>query len=128
MDWLQNRQRVLDAIVASIEAPVKNITQEAPLNLHAPKIVEDKAKVIKPVAMKAGSGERKDIDCVENTILVNGEEQVALPLDAIKLASNRVLGYQRRTQRIDNAITRSVGRLIATHQIVRDGDMLKMSK
>ena len=62
---------------------------------------------------------------IDKVVLQIVNEQIAIPLDGIKLAANRMLGYQRRTTRIDNAITRSVARLISAKQILRDGDTLK---
>ena len=132
VDWLQHRQRVIDAIVEAIEsdAPVASqVTQD--MNLKAPKIVAEKVKTPKPAALKGTSGEKRDIDDIpdaeiDRVVLQVVKEQVALPLDAIKLAANRMLGYQRRTVRIDNAITRSVARLISSKQIQRDGDNIKI--
>ena len=131
VDWMQNRQRVLDSIVAAIETDgnTKDATA-APLNLSAPKIVEEKAKAIKPAAVMSKTGERRDIDDIpedkiDAVVLQIVKEQIAIPLDGIKLAANRMLGYTRRTQRIDNAITRSVARLIASKQIHRDGETIK---
>ncbi len=131
IDWLQNRQRAIATIVAAIEGTSdKPSTPSAPLNLAAPTIVEEKAKAVKPAAVVSKTGERRDIDDIaENKIdavvLQVVKEQIALPLDGIKLAANRMLGYSRRTQRIDNAITRSVARLIASKQIIRDGETIK---
>ena len=131
VDWLQNRQRVLDGIVSAIET--RGNTKEgtaAPLNLTAPKIVEEKAKAVKPAAMMKGTTEKRDIDDIpddkiDKVVLQIVKEQIAIPLDGIKLAANRMLGYNRRTQRIDNAITRSVARLISSHQVLRDGETIK---
>ena len=132
VDWLQHRQRVIDAIVEAIEsdAPIASQAAQA-LNLKAPKIVAEKVKTPKPAALKGTSGEKRDIDDIpdaeiDRVVLQVVKEQVALPLDAIKLAANRMLGYQRRTVRIDNAITRSVARLISSKQIQRDGDNIKI--
>jgi len=129
IDWLQNRQRVLDTIVAAIETR-KTTTKTEPLNLTSPKIVEEKAKAVKPVAITGKDGTKRDIDdipeaTIDKVVLQIVKEQIAIPLDGIKLAANRMLGYQRRTTRIDNAITRSVARLIASHQVLRDGDNIK---
>ena len=132
VDWLQHRQRVIDAIVEAIEsdAPIASQAAQA-LNLKAPKIVAEKVKTPKPAALKGTSGEKRNIDDIpdaeiDRVVLQVVKEQVALPLDAIKLAANRMLGYQRRTVRIDNAITRSVARLISSKQIQRDGDNIKI--
>ena len=129
IDWLQNRQRVLDTIVAAIETR-KTTTKAAPLTLTQPKIVEEKAKAVKPAAIVSKDGTKRDIDdipdaTIDKVVLQIVNEQIAIPLDGIKLAANRMLGYQRRTTRIDNAITRSVARLISAKQILRDGDTLK---
>ena len=129
IDWLQNRQRVLDTIVAAIETR-KTATKAAPLTLTQPKIVEEKAKAVKPAAIVSKDGTKRDIDdipdaTIDKVVLQIVNEQIAIPLDGIKLAANRMLGYQRRTTRIDNAITRSVARLISAKQILRDGDTLK---
>ena len=131
VDWMQNRQRVLDSIVAAIETD--STTKEAaaaPLNLSAPKIVEEKAKTVKPAALMKGTTEKRDIDDIPDdkidaVVLQIVKEQIAIPLDGIKLAANRMLGYTRRTPRIDNAITRGVARLIASKQILREGDNIK---
>ena len=129
VDWLQNRQRVLDTIVAAIETR-KTTTKAEPLNLTSPKIVEEKAKAVKPAAVTGKDGAKRDIDdipdaTIDKAVLQIVKEQIAIPLDGIKLAANRMLGYQRRTTRIDNAITRSVARLIASKQVLRDGETIK---
>ncbi|MBR0273684.1 MAG: DUF4011 domain-containing protein [Bacteroidaceae bacterium] len=131
VDWLQNRQRVLDTIVAAIETR-KTTTKAEPLNLTSPKIVEEKAKAVKPAAVTGKDGAKRDIDdipdaTIDKAVLQIVKEQIAIPLDGIKLAANRMLGYQRRTTRIDNAITRSVARLIASKQVLRDGETIKVN-
>ena len=130
VDWLQNRQRVIDAIVEAIEIKQTGTKSNEPLNLAAPKIVAETAKAPKPVALKAKTGERRDIeeipdDKIDAVVLQVVKEQIAIPLDGVKLAANRMLGYTRRTVKIDNAITRSVVRLIKSGQILRDGETIK---
>ena len=132
VDWMQNRQRVIDAIVAAIEGNGPAKPQAAPLGLAAPTIVAEKTKAPKPIAVKASTGEKRDIDeipedKIDAVVLQVIKEQLSLSLDDIKLAANRVLGYTRRTTRIDNAITRSVARLISSKQIIRDGENLKIN-
>jgi hypothetical protein len=132
VDWMQNRQRVIDAIVAAIEGNGPAKPQAAPLSLAAPTIVAEKTKAPKPIAVKASTGEKRDIDEIpedktDAVVLQVIKEQLSLSLDDIKLAANRVLGYTRRTTRIDNAITRSVARLISSKQIIRDGENLKIN-
>ena len=132
VDWMQNRQRVIDAIVAAIEGNGTAKPQAAPLSLAAPTIVAEKTKAPKPIAVKASTGEKRDIDeipedKIDAVVLQVIKEQLSLSLDDIKLAANRVLGYTRRTTRIDNAITRSVARLISSKQIIRDGENLKIN-
>ncbi|MBR1800147.1 MAG: DUF4011 domain-containing protein [Bacteroidaceae bacterium] len=129
VDWLQHRQRTLDAIVQAIEGTADGKARQ-PQSLAAPRIVEEKPKAVKPVALKS-NGEKRDIDeiaddAIDKAVLQVVTEQVALPLDAIKLAANRLLGYQRRTTRIDNAITRSVARLIKSGQLLNDGETIKL--
>jgi len=130
IDWMQNRQRVLDAIIAAIETNSTKTNNTAPLNLTAPKIVAETAKATKPLAVKSKTGEKRDIDeipddKIDAIVLQVVKEQIAIPLDGIKLAANRMLGYTRRTTRIDNAITRSVARLISNKKVLRDGDTIK---
>lgn len=130
IDWLQNRQRVLDTIVAAIEGDDSSRSKTVRLNLSNPSIIENKAKTQKPLALKANTGQTRDIDeipedKIDGIVLQVVKEQVAIPLDGIKLAANRMLGYSRRTTRIDNAITRSVARLIAAKQVTRDGETIK---
>lgn len=131
IDWMQHRQRVLDSIVQAIEASAPIDLQEVyPLNLAAPIVIEEKAKALRPAAVKASTGECRDIDeipeaTIDKVVLEVIKQQVALPLEAIKLAANRAMGYKRRTTRIDNAITRSVGRLIADKRVLREGDNIR---
>ena len=130
IDWMQNRQRVLDAIVSAIETKGSAQKNDAPLNLTNPKIVAETAKAPKPVAVKNSTGEKRDIDeipdsKIDEVVLQVVKEQIAIPLDGIKLAANRMLGYTRRTTKIDNAITRSVARLLKSGQITREGETLK---
>ena len=131
VDWMQNRQRVLEAIVQAIEgsgAPAAKDNE--PLALEPPRIIEVKAQAVRPV-VKNKIGEPKIDICripeshIDKTVLQVVQQQVALPVDAVKLAANRMLGYQRRTQRIDNAIVLSLGRLIAAGKVLRDGDIIK---
>ncbi|MCR4994925.1 MAG: hypothetical protein K6A32_06055 [Bacteroidales bacterium] len=122
VDWMQNRQRVIESIVRAIEASDNTSPAKEPLRLSEPKIVAEKVKTVKPFALKGTKGERRDIDEISETdidevVLEVIRQQVSLPLDAIKLSANRMLGYQRRTIRIDNAITRSVARLIAGKRV-----------
>ena len=130
IDWMQNRQRVLDAIVSAIETKGSAQKNDAPLNLTNPKIVAETVKAPKPVAVKNSTGEKRDIDeipdsKIDEVVLQVVKEQIAIPLDGIKLAANRMLGYTRRTTKIDNAITRSVARLLKSGQITREGETLK---
>ena len=130
IDWMQNRQRVLDAIVDAIESKGPAKKNDEPLNLTSPKIVEVSAKATKPVAVKNKTGEKLDIDeipddKIDAIVLQVVKEQIAIPLDGIKLAANRMMGYTRRTVKIDNAITRSVARLLKSGQITREGETIK---
>ena len=130
IDWMQNQKRVLENIVSAIETKGTGPKTEAPLNLTNPKIVEESVKAHKPLAVKTGSGEKRDINeipesKIDELVLQVIKEQIAIPLDGIKLAANRMLGYTRRTVKTDNAITRSVARLIASKQVLRDGDIIK---
>ena len=131
VDWLQNRQRVIDAIIDAIEIKQTGNNDNAPLNLATPKIVAETSKAPKPVALKAKTGERRDIDeipedKIDAVVLQVVKEQIAIPLDGVKLAANRMLGYTRRTVKIDNAITRSVARLLKSKQVLLDGDIIKI--
>ena len=131
VDWMQHRQRVIDSIVKAIESDNPTQTTQ-PLSLKTPHIIEEKVKTPKPPALKGKNGEKRDIDDIheveiDRIVLQVVKEQVALPLDAIKLAANRMLGYQRRTQRIDNAISLSVARLVANRLIMRDGENFKLT-
>lgn len=130
IDWMQNRQRVLDAIVDAIESKGPAKKNDEPLNLTSPKIVEVSTKATKPVAVKTKTGEKRDIDeipdeKIDAIVLQVVKEQIAIPLDGIKLAANRMMGYTRRTVKIDNAITRSVARLLKSGQITREGETIK---
>ncbi|MCR5819756.1 MAG: DUF4011 domain-containing protein [Bacteroidaceae bacterium] len=129
VDWFQHRQRVIDSIVQALSGDAPAAAN--PLSLKAPQIVQDKVTTSKPPALKGKREGKRDIDElheveIDRIVYQVVKEQVALPLDAIKLAANRMLGYQRRTPRIDNAISLSVGRLIASHLIIKEGDNYKL--
>ncbi len=124
VDWLQHRQRVLFSIKSAIEARAVTPAASEGINLKAPQIVAEKTKVTTPAALKGMKEGRRDIDDIaeseiDRVVLQVISSQVSITLDGIKLAANRMLGYQRRTTRIDNAITRSVARLIAQKKVKR---------
>ncbi|MBO4801961.1 MAG: hypothetical protein J5545_08890 [Bacteroidaceae bacterium] len=132
VDWMQNRQRVLDAIVKALE--VKGSTSVAdtePLNLSSPKIIEEKAPKSTPAATLVSQPDSTiDIDkvpvqAIDDAILQVVSQQVALPVEDLLRAANRLLGYKRRTQRIDTAIMKRVAALIVAKRILRDGENVK---
>lgn len=132
VDWMQHRQRVLDAIVKAIEVPAKEQpTDDGPLNLTAPKIVAEKPVQAKQAALVSGTGDSKrDISDIkpaelDAAILHVVSQQVALPYEALLRAATRQLGYGRRTPRIDTALTRRIASLIVEKKILRDGDNIK---
>ena len=133
IDWMQNRQRVLEGIVQALEMkdsqPVAN---SEPLNLTAPKIVEEKVSTPAPAAtlLSTSKDEKADIDDIpERTLdaallqVVNA--QVALPLEDLLRSATRQLGYPRRTKRIDAALMKRIGVLIVQKRILRDGENIK---
>lgn len=132
IDWMQNRQRVLEGIVQALEVkdnqPVAN---SEPLALKTPTIVEEKVPAVTPAANKFSStNEKADIDDIpektlDDTILHVVTGQVSLPVEDLLRAATRQLGYARRTKRIDAALMKRIGVLIVGRRILRDGDNIK---
>ena len=132
VDWMQNRQRVLDAIVQAIEDPASTpIANTAPLNLTPPAIVTETPRRVTPppAAIKGNPDSKKaieDIDpaVIDATILRVVQEQVALPTEDLLRATNRLLGYARRSPRFDAIVTRRIASLIVEKKVRRDGDKI----
>lgn len=133
IDWMQNRQRVLEAIVQALEVkgsqPVAN---SSPLNLKAPNIVEEKVSSPAPAAtlLATNKDEKADIDeipekALDEAILQVVNAQIALPLEDLLRAATRQLGYPRRTKRIDAALMKRIGTLIVAKKVLRDGENIK---
>ena len=129
IDWLQHRQRVIDTIVSHIDGSAPQ-DKSATLTLREPTIVANRTQTMRPAAIAAGTGAKRDIASIpagqiDEAVMQVVQDQVALSVDDIRLAANRLMGYSRRTMRIDNAITRSVARLVASGRVIRDGDIIK---
>ena len=131
VDWMQNRQRVLETIVHAIEENKSSSQDDGPLNLTTPKIVEEKTKQAAPAAtLLAKTDGKADIDdipvqMVDEAILQVVNTQVALPLEDLLRAATRQLGYARRTKRIDTTLVKRIGSLIVEKKILRDGENIK---
>ncbi len=132
IDWMQNRQRVLDAIVRAIEDPTSTaVSNTEPLNLVQPTIVTEKPQkaTTPPAFIKGNTDTKKDIGdidpaVIDATILQVVQEQVALPTEDLLRATNRLLGYTRRSPRFDAAVTRRIASLIVEKKVRRDGDKI----
>ena len=133
IDWMQNRQRVLDNIVQALEVKDSQpIANSEPLNLKAPKIVEEKVSTTAPAAtlLASSKDEKADIDDIpekslDDAILQVVNAQIALPREDLLRAATRQLGYSRRTKRIDAALMRRIGYLIVNKKILNDGEVIK---
>ena len=132
IDWMQNRQRVLEAIVQALEVKDSEpIANSEPLNLKAPKIIEETVRSTPPASsLLASANQRADIDDIPDKTLDDAllrvvREQVALPLEDLLRSTTRQLGYPRRTKRIDAALMKRIGILIVGKRILRDGDNIK---
>ena len=132
IDWMQNRQRVLEAIVQALEVKDSEpIANSEPLYLKAPKIIEETVRSMPPASsLLASANQRADIDDIPDKTLDDAllrvvREQVALPLEDLLRSTTRQLGYPRRTKRIDAALMKRIGILIVGKRILRDGDNIK---
>ena len=132
VDWLQNRQRVLENIVQALEVKESQpVADTEPLKLKSPKIVEEQVSIAPPAALLyPNKDEKADIDDVptkalDEIILQVVNAQVALPLEDLLRAATRQLGYGRRSKRIDAALMKRIGMLIVAGRILRDGDNIK---
>jgi very-short-patch-repair endonuclease len=133
VDWLQNRQRVMERIRQLLQSEESTtVADSQPLNLQTPEIVAEKsASTAKPAtAAGASSDEKADIDdlpasTLDKTLLQVVNAQVALPVEDLLRAATRQLGYSRRTKRIDAALMKRIGALIVAGKILRDGERIK---
>ena len=133
IDWMQNRQRVLEAIVQALEVKGSHpVANSSPLNLKAPTIVEEKVSTAAPSAtlLANNKNEKADIDAIpsttlDETILQVVNAQIALPLEDLLRTATRLLGYARRTKRIDAVLMKRIGALIVARKILRDGENIK---
>ena len=132
VDWLQNRQRVLENIVQALEVKESQpVAATEPLKLKSPKIVEEQVSIAPPAALLyPNKDEKADIDDVptkalDEIILQVVNAQVALPLEDLLRAATRQLGYGRRSKRIDAALMKRIGMLIVAGRILRDGESIK---
>lgn len=133
VDWLQNRQRVMERIRQSLQTEESaTVADSQPLNLQTPEIVAEKAaSAAKPAIPKgASSDEKADIDdlstsTLDDALLQVVNTQVALPVEDLLRAATRQLGYSRRTKRIDAALMKRIGALIVAGKILRDGERIK---
>ena len=135
VDWMRNRQRVIDTIVKAIEEARAGIkpAEAKPLQLAEPKIVANRqpAQPARPAALRSNSDTKVDITdlkpaVIDREIMKIVNELVALPFDELLRVTTKQLGYARRSQRMDAVITRRIASLIVEKQIMRDGDTIKL--
>ena len=133
VDWMQNRQRVLQGIVQALETEDSNsVADSQPLQLAAPTIIKDKVRTIRPVATLRATGSDTIADIsriperdIDKAILQVVNTQVSLPVEDLLRAATRQLGYARRSKRIDAVLMRRIGALIVEQRILRDGENIK---
>jgi very-short-patch-repair endonuclease len=144
VDWLMNKEAVMDRIKKCLtEKPaskeekskeaVKTATPKAntaasplPFAVNADEIVKPKA-LEKPAILKKIEAEgSKPIDKmkredIEEIVRFAVEQQVAIPLDDLKRQASKMMGYPRRTPKIDAAIELAIAMLIDKGVLTEEG-------
>ena len=149
VDWLMNKEAVMDRIKKCLtEKPaskeekskeaVKTATPKAnttasplPFAVNADEIVKPKA-LEKPAILKKIEAEgSKPIDKmkredIEEIVRFAVEQQVAIPLDDLKRQASKMMGYPRRTPKIDAAIELAIAMLIDKGVLTEEGGNMMM--
>ena len=111
VDWYGNHQQVVDRLLKRLDDIKNNVKQEAAASEEAKKIASQ-AFTLKGMVMEKKEEyklpwryEHKDISEIPV------EEAVSIPIDELKRLTVKLMGFSRRTQRIDRAVELAVKRL-----------------
>ena len=122
VDWYGNHQQVVDRLLKRLDDIKNNVKQEAAASEEAKKIASQ-AFSLKGMAMEKKEEyklpwryEHKDIseipvEEVQKAVLYNVKGAVSIPMDELKRLTVKLMGFSRRTQRIDRAVELAVTRL-----------------
>jgi very-short-patch-repair endonuclease len=149
VDWLMNKEAVMDRIKKCLtEKPaskeekskeaVKTATPKAntaasplPFAVNADEIVKPKALEKPAILNKIEAEGSKPIDKmkredIEEIVRFAVEQQVAIPLDDLKRQASKMMGYPRRTPKIDAAIELAIAMLIDKGVLTEEGGNMMM--
>lgn len=122
VDWYGNHQQVIDRLLKRLDDIKNNVKQEAAASEEAKKIASQ-AFTLKGMKMEKKEEyrlpwryEHKDIaeiptEEVQKAVLYNVKGAVSIPMDELKRLTVKLMGFSRRTQRIDRAVELAVTRL-----------------
>ena len=122
VDWYGNHQQVVDRLLKRLDDIKNNVKQEAAASEEAKKIASQ-AFTLKGMKMEKKEEyrlpwryEHKDIaeiptEEVQKAVLYNVKGAVSIPMDELKRLTVKLMGFSRRTQRIDRAVELAVTRL-----------------
>ena len=117
-----NHQQVVDRLLKRLDDIKNNVKQEAAASEEAKKIASQ-AFSLKGMTMEKKEEyklpwryEHKDIseipvEEVQKAVLYNVKGAVSIPMDELKRLTVKLMGFSRRTQRIDRAVELAVTRL-----------------
>ena len=122
VDWYGNHQQVVDRLLKRLDDIKNNVKQKAAASEEAKKIASQ-AFTLKGMKMEKKEEyrlpwryEHKDIaeiptEEVQKAVLYNVKGAVSIPMDELKRLTVKLMGFSRRTQRIDRAVELAVTRL-----------------
>ena len=145
VDWLMNKQSVMDRIRKALEKPEEpkpastskvaavkgGIEHAAPLPFAVSKdeIVKEKEVTMSPALEKAVAKYQSAVDKmpeadIEEYARFLIRQQLAVPLDDMKRQFAKAMGYSRRTQQTDIALETAVAILIDAGELTeKDGNI-----
>ena len=128
VDWYGNHQQVIDRLLKRLDDIQNNVKQEVAASEAAKKIASQ-AFSLKGMKMEKAEEyklpwryEKKDIseiptEEVQKAVLYNVKGAVSIPMDDLKRLTVKLMGFSRRTPRLDNAVELAVAHLQQANKV-----------
>ena len=139
VDWYGNHQQVIDRLLKRLDDIQNNVKQEAAASEAAKKIASQ-AFSLKGMKMEKTEEyklpwryEKKDIaeiplEEVQKAVLYNVKGAVSIPMDDLKRLTVKVMGFSRRTPRIDSVVEQAVAQLQQNDQVTVADNMVTIKE
>ena len=139
VDWYGNHQQVIDRLLKRLEDIQNNVKQATAASEEAKKIASQ-AFSLKGMKMEKTEEyklpwryEKKDIadiplEEVQKAVLYNVKGAVSIPMDDLKRLTVKVMGFSRRTPRIDKVVESAVAQLQQNNQVTVVDNMVTIKE